>query len=114
MIDAHSQLQQLIKMLKNLDRWLEAAAAYASIKKFEPEILLQARLAPDMFTLTQQIQAACDGVKSFAARLAGEEPPKHPDVEKTLAELRARIRTVLAFAREFTPERFDGAATREV
>ncbi len=114
MLDAHSQLQQLIKMLKNLDRWLDAAAAYASVKKFEPEVLLQSRLAPDMFTLAQQIQAACDGVKMLAARLSGQEPPKHPDTEKTLAELRARIQTVLAYARDFTPQQFEGAATREV
>jgi hypothetical protein len=114
MTDAFSQLQQMNKMLKNLDRWLDAAAAYASIKKFEPEVLLQARIAPDMFTLAQQIQAACDGVKVLAARLAGEEPPKHPDTETTLAELRTRIQTVLAYTRDFTPERFEGAATREV
>ena len=38
---------QHIKMLQNLDRWLEAAVAYAETRKFDADTLLLARLAPD-------------------------------------------------------------------
>ena len=51
---------EMMKLLRNLDRCLDKAVAHAAAKKFDAETLLQARLAPDMFPLVRQIQAACD------------------------------------------------------
>jgi hypothetical protein len=60
----------------------------------EPAALLDERLAPDMFTLRQQVQTACDQAKNTAARLAGVEPPSHPDEETTIAESRRASRAL--------------------
>lgn len=100
------------KMLKNLDRWIEKAQAYAAAKKFDPEVLFSARLAPDQFAFARQVQAACDTAKFAAAKLTGTEPPSHPDTEKNLGELRARIATCLAYLESFRPEQFAGAEDR--
>lgn len=105
---------QYSKMLRNLDRWLEAGIAYAKAKKFDPDQLLAQRLAPDMYVLTKQVQSACDAAKFACAYLTGKPAPSHPDTEKTMDELRARIRTVLAHLETYTREDFAGAATRKV
>ena len=84
-------VRQMKKMLGQLDKWLEAAAAFAQTKKFDPNVFLTLRLAPDQFPFVKQVQTACDTAKLVAARLAGKEAPSHPDTEQTLDELRARI-----------------------
>lgn len=109
-----ASVSQMSKMLRNLQNWLDKAEAHAKAKGFEVDVLATARLAPDQYALVRQIQAACDGAKFTAARLAGIEAPKHPDEEKTIAELRARIRSTLAFLETVTPAQFEGAADREV
>jgi hypothetical protein len=100
------------KLLLNIDRWLDKAVAFAGEKKFDPETLLQARLAPDQYPLVGQIQAACDQAKYTVAKLTGKEAPSHPDTEKTLEEIRARIRTALAYLETFKPADFVGAIDR--
>lgn len=105
---------QPLKMLGNLLAWLDAAEAHAEAKGFDAAVLLEARLAPDMFHLRRQIQAAADGAKFLGARLAGVEAPKHPDTETTLAELRARIEAVQAFLRELPEDAFAGAGERQL
>jgi len=105
---------QISKMLRNLEGWLDKAAEYAKSREFDPEVLLQARLYPDQFPLVRQIQAACDAAKAGAARLAGIEAPSHPDTETTLAEVRERIAKTLAFLESITPEKLEGAESREI
>jgi uncharacterized protein len=113
-MDTARTIAQFAKMLRNLDRWLEMASAYAERKKFEPDVLAQARLAPDQYELTRQIQSACDAAKYAAAYLSGGTAPSHPDTEKTIAELRARIRTCVAYLESVPAERYAGAAERRV
>ncbi len=107
-----ASVPQLKKMLTNLDKWLETSVAYAQKKSFDPNVLCQARLAPDQYALTRQVQAACDAAKFAAARLTGREAPKHPDTEQTIDELRARVRTVIAYLDTFSAADFDGAEER--
>jgi len=115
MSEFHSQLVQMTKMLQNLDRWLEKSVGQAKAKSFDPAVLLQARLAPDMFSLVRQIQSACDGVKFLAARASGKDAPKHADSEQdTLEQLRARIADVVEFANGFSAKDFEGADKRVV
>lgn len=109
-----ASVPQLTKMLHNLDRWLDKAVAYAETKKFDPDILVSCRLAPDQFPLSRQIQAACDAAKFAGARLAGKEAPAHPDTEKTLPELKARIQSVIAFLNTIQASDFAGASERTI
>jgi len=102
------------KHLANLDGYLTKAIAHAESRGFNPELLFSYRLAPDQYALSRQVQATCDAAKSGAARLAGQEPPSHPDTEATLAELRTRIATVLAYLNTFTDADFADAETREI
>jgi hypothetical protein len=105
---------QMKKQLGQLDKWLEAAAAFATKKSFEVDRFLEFRLAPDQFALARQVQTTCDTAKLVAARLAGKEAPPHADTEKTVEELRARVRTVIAYLDGFTAKDFDGAAARVI
>ena len=109
-----ASVTQMSKMLRNMEGWLDKAEAHAKAKSFDVDVLAVARLAPDQYSLVRQVQAACDSAKFTAARLAAVEAPAHPDTEKTVAELRARIRAVLSFLETVTPEQFAGAAEREV
>ena len=105
---------QMKKMLGQLDKWLEAAGEYAKTKSFDPNVLVGVRLAPDQFAFAQQVQTACDTAKLGASRLTGKDAPSHPDTEQTLDELRARVRSVIAYLDGFTAKDFEGAATRSV
>lgn len=97
---------QFSKMLGNLSAILEKGAHYAEEKKFDVEVLLNSRLAPDQFNLTRQVQIACDTAKLAVARLAGQfdDAPKHADTETDIAGLQQRIRQVQNYIATFTPE----------
>jgi uncharacterized protein len=100
------------KLLGNVERWLDKATAYAEHKKFDPEILMTARLAPDQYPFLRQVTSACDQAKFAVARLTGKQPPAHPDTEQTIAELRARLRTVIDYLKTYQPDDFVGAEDR--
>jgi uncharacterized protein len=99
-------VRQHTKMLQNLDRWIDEAVEYAKSKNFDPNVLLQSRLAPDMYPLVRQVQAACDSAKFAAARLAAKDPPKHPDTEQTIDEIHTRIRDVVEYLKSFGEDDF--------
>ncbi len=113
-MNVYDVIPQYAKMLTNLERWLDKAEAHATAKKFDVNTLVQARLAPDMFSLDRQIQSACDTAKFSAAYLSGKEPPAHPDTEKTIAELRARIGSCRAFLETVKESDVAGAEERKV
>jgi uncharacterized protein len=102
------------RMLKNLSAMLTKAEAHAKAKNFDPAVLLNDRLAPDMFTLTRQVQIATDHAKGAMARLAGHAPEAIEDKETTIAELQARIAKVVAIVEGYKPEQLVGAETREI
>jgi len=102
------------RMLGNLVALLDKGEAFAVQKKIEPAVLLNSRLAPDMFPLTRQVQIACDAVKGAAARLSGSEIPSHPDTETSFAELKARIAKVLSFINGIGVDRYAGSEDRDI
>lgn len=106
--------RQMKKMLGQLDKWLEAAEAHAKAKGFDPGILVESRLAPDQFAFVRQVQAACDTAKLATVRLTAKPAPEHPDTETTLPELRARIRSVIAYLEGVSEADYAGAATRVI
>jgi uncharacterized protein len=93
---------------------LTKAEAHCEARKIEPAALLTARLFPDMFTLTRQVQLSCDFAKGPAARMAGVEIPSFADTEVTFAELQTRIEKTRAFLAGLTPAQFEGAETRTI
>ena len=102
------------QMLGGLDAVLGKAQASAVARKLEPAALIQARLYPDMFPLSKQVQIACDFARGVSARLAGADVPAYEDKEETLDELRALIARTLEFVASFDASRFDGSASREI
>ena len=102
------------QMLGGLSGVLAKADAHAQARKFEPDALLQARLAPDMFNLVRQVQVACDFAKGVGARLAGAEVPAYADTEQSFADLQARVAKTLAFLSGLGEQRFEDAASREI
>jgi hypothetical protein len=105
---------EMKKLLGNMGGWLDKAEAHASAKGYDPNLLLQARLAPDMFPLVRQFQNACDNAKFAAAFSSGKEPPSHPDTELTFAEVRARLAAVIDYLGTFTARDFEGSDARSV
>lgn len=103
-----------VHSLNNLAAILTKAEAYATAKKIEPSVLLNARLYPDMFALTRQVQIASDIVKGGAARLAGIEPPSFADTEATFGELQERIKKTIAFVQTTTASQIDGSEGKEI
>ncbi|MFN9773267.1 MAG: DUF1993 family protein [Burkholderiales bacterium] len=101
-------------MLKNLSTLLDKAVAHAQAKGYEPAVLLQSRLAPDMFPLARQVQIATDAAKFGVARLTGFEAPKFADDETTFEQLKARIEKTRAFVAGEPRDAFEGAEARRV
>jgi len=104
----------LTRGLTNLSSILDKAAAHAGARKFEPVVLAQARLFPDMFPLARQVQITCDTAKGAAGRLAGIDPPKHEDTEATLDELKQRIAKTLDFVKSVKAEQMKGAESKTI
>jgi len=113
-MDHHEAVHLFAKTLRNLEQWMDKAEVHAKARSFEVDVLAQARLAPDQFAFTQQVQAGCDQAKYAAAYLSGRQAPSHPDTEKTFAELRDRIRTCLAFVESVPAQDFAEAGERKV
>ena len=103
-----------LRGLRALGLYLEKGRADAQARKFAPDVLLHARLAPDMHPLLRQVQIATDMVKNGAARLAGLEPPSFPDTETNFDELQARVAKTIAFLESITEAQLDGSETRQI
>ena len=104
----------LSRTLNNLAHLLKKGEEHAEAKGFEPAVLFNARLFPDMYPLSRQVQIATDMSKGAAARLAGVEIPSYEDDETTFADLQARIVKTLTFLESVTPAQFVGAETRQI
>jgi hypothetical protein len=102
------------RALGALSAVLGKGAAFAEARKIEQAVLLQSRLAPDMFPLARQVQIASDTAKGCVARLAGVEVPSFPDTETSFAELQDRLARTLALVAGFTPAQIDGSEDKEI
>ncbi len=100
--------------LGQLAHVLEKAVAHAQSAGYEPAVLLQSRLAPDMFPLINQIQFASDASKFGIARITGAEAPKFADVETTFDELQQRITNTRTFIASVPRTAYEGAESRPV
>jgi hypothetical protein len=101
-------------ILKCLSAILAKGEAHAVARKIDPSVLLGARLYPDMFALTRQVQIACDTAKGGAARLAGIEVPLHEDTETSFPELQQRIERTQEFLASVPAAQIDGSEGRRI
>jgi hypothetical protein len=111
---SHASIPAFEVGLNALAAILDKAEAFAVAKKIDPSVLLQTRLAPDMFPMSRQVQIACDLAKNGMARLAGVEPPKFEDVETTIGQLKDRIGKTLAFLNSLDAAKIDASGAREI
>lgn len=93
---------------------LAKAEAHAAEKGYDPKVLLGARLAPDMFDLTRQVQIMTDNAKGAGFRLAGKDVPALEDNETSIGELVGRIEAVREMLDGLKPEEFAGAENRHI
>lgn len=105
---------QFIRTLNNLNAILDKAETHAKTKNFDMSVLLNDRLAPDMFPMLKQIQIACDTAKLCASRLSGKEAPVNDDSEKTLADIKARIQQTVKYLETINASDFTGAETKHI
>ena len=103
-----------LQILGSLSGLLTKAEAHCKAKNIQPEVLLSARLYPDMLPLTRQIQLTCDFAAKGCARLTHSEVPSTPDTETTFEELRQRLAKASDYVKAFKPAQFEGADTKEV
>jgi uncharacterized protein len=101
-------------MLRNLVHILDKGEANAQARKFDPSVLVNARLAPDMLPFARQILIACDAAKLGVARISGRDAPKFEDDEASLADLKARIQKTLDYLETVPASALDGTEDKDV
>jgi hypothetical protein len=109
-----ASIPPMIRGLEALAKILDKAQTQAKTEDRDATSLTEARLAPDMYPFTRQIQIVSDGAKGCAARLTGQEPPSWPDTETTFPELKERVQKTIAYLKSVTPEQFAGAEDRQI
>src|SRR3984885_4360333 len=103
-----------LQILGSLQGILSKAEAHCKAKNIAPEVLLSARLYPDMLPFAKQIQLVSDFAAKSCARLTHSEVPTTPDTEKTFEELKQRLAKTIAYVNAFKPAQFEGADAKDV
>jgi len=107
-------IETFVPMLRSLSGVLDKGAEHASANKIDSSVLVNARLAPDMYTLAQQVQLACRQASDATAHLLGQDAPQFENNEKTLEELKARIAKTIEYITSVRETAFEGAENREI
>jgi uncharacterized protein len=102
------------RRMRQLIGILDKAEAHCTAKKIDPEVLINARLYPDMFPLRRQVQIATDMAKAAVARLSGSEVPSSQDTDKSFADLKARLQGAIDYLGQFKPEQIDGSEEKDI
>jgi len=100
--------------LKSLSSILRKGAEFSTEKKIDEKVLINARLYPDMFPLSRQVQIACDVAKGCGARLSGGEIPKYEDNESTFEELQARITKTIDYLNTLSEDSINGTEQKQI
>ena len=103
-----------INSMKNLAMLLDKAEAFATERKFDVDVLMQSRLAPDMFPLGFQVYIAATFAKNLACRLAGQEPPDYPREQMTIAAARALIARTIDILSAIKPDALNGSEAKPI
>jgi hypothetical protein len=111
---SHSSIPVFVTGLNALSSVLDKAEAFVAEKKIDATQFLHARLAPDMFDFTRQVQAVTDQARRGSARLAGVEPPSYEDNETNFAALKARLAKTVAYLKSLDAKAIDDSADRRI
>jgi len=103
-----------VQFLTSLSALLDKAAGFAEAKKIDPSVLLNMRLAPDMFPLVRQVRAATDHAVNACGRLAGAQLPSFSNAEATIPELKERVAKTIEFLKGLKPGQIDGSEDKEI
>jgi hypothetical protein len=103
-----------LQILGSLSGILGKAEAHCKAKNIAPEVLLNARLYPDMLPFSKQVQMVCDFAAKGCARLTHSDVPSTPDTEKSFEELKQRLANATIYVKSFKPAQFEGADSRDV
>jgi hypothetical protein len=103
---------QFIHTLEAMYPWLDKATASAETRKFDVNVLMTSRLAPNQLPFGRQIQIATDAAKGIAARLSGQEAPRFDDNEVTIDDIRGRIKKTVDYLKTFNEKSFEGGEAR--
>lgn len=110
----HGAISQCIQAMSTIEIFLEKAERHARERGFDVNLFMTDRLAPDMKPLVYQVQSASDYLKAGAAWLTGQKPPQYEDTERTIEEVRTRIRKTVEFARGMKAEHYAEASEQAV
>jgi hypothetical protein len=103
-----------LQILNSLSGLLTKAEAHCKAKNIKPEVLIGARLYPDMLPFSKQIQIASDFAAKTCARLTQNEVPVTQDTETTFEELRQRLAKTIDYVKALKPAQFEGGEMREI
>ncbi len=107
-------IESVQKSLNNTLNMLTKAQAWAAESGKTDQEVLEAKLAPDMFSFVKQITILCDNAKGLAARLSGTEIPKHEDNETTIAELINRVKITHEFINSIPQQDYSEADQKQI
>ena len=96
----------ITQLLPAVSGCLDKAQAFAESRKYDPNLLLQLRLSPDMFPFVRQIQQATAHALA-PGRIAGAQLPELKECS-TIADLKARIATTVDFLKGLSAAQIDG------
>jgi hypothetical protein len=103
-----------VRGMRALSALLELAATHVQENGLDPASVLEARLAPDMFTLSAQIQRASDTSKMSGERLSGVKAPTFEDNETTFSALQTRIANTIAYLESIAAATLDGSEKKSI
>src|SRR5438046_9336922 len=103
-----------VQFLTSLSAVLDKAAAFAEAKKIEPSVLLNMRLAPDMFALVRQVRAATDHAINACGRLAGADMLTFPNTEASIPALKDRLAKAIDLLKGLKPAQIDGTEDKAI
>jgi hypothetical protein len=103
-----------VPTLRTLGHLFEKAEEHARTKGVDIDALVGARLAPDMYPFSMQVQLACYQAKAGVARLTGEEPPPPPKDDEGFEALKRRVEQTVRDLEAVPEASFEGAEERVI
>jgi len=103
-----------VPMLRMLTHLFEKAEEHARTKGIDVDGLVSARLAPDMYPFSMQVQLACYQAKAAVAQLMGAEAPPPPKDDERFEELKRRVEQTVRELESVPIANLEGAEDRVI